>query len=131
MFGKKKKKNNIIKVMHYEGLTDFIQDYPCTIEIKDDIFEIKRIKPETLVTLNRSQIIKIEMMEEERFMLKFHNEAKRTDKGVKKYYLVVTYRSKENEEKYLAFWGTAFESGKFLDLQNNFITTKEQTSYSL
>ena len=57
MFGKNK--NSIIKVMHYEGLDDFIQDYPCTIKIKDDIFEIKRIKPETTVNLPITQIKKI------------------------------------------------------------------------
>ena len=62
MFGKNK--NSIIKVMHYEGLDDFIQDYPCTIEIKDNTFEIKRIKPETTVNLSMAQIKKIETMEE-------------------------------------------------------------------
>ena len=41
MFGKSKNKN-LIKVMHYEGLMDFAQDYPCTIEMKDDVFEIKK-----------------------------------------------------------------------------------------
>ena len=115
MFGKK---SNIIKVMHYEGLTDIIQDYPCTIEMKEDIFEIKRIKPETIVTLSKEQIIKIEMMEEAKFMLKYHNDNTTTDRGIKKYYLVVTYISKEKEEKYIAFWGTSIESSKLLKLQN-------------
>lgn len=128
MFGKK---SNIIKVMHYEGLDDFIQDYPCTIEMKDDIFEIKRIKPETIVTLSKEQIIKIEMMEESKFMLKYHNDNTNTDRGIKKYYLVVTYISKEKEEKYIAFWGTAIESSKFLKLQNMELKENTSNSYSL
>ncbi len=130
MFGKKKN-NNIIRVMHYEGLDNFIQDYPCTIEMKDDVFEIKRIKPETTVTLPKNQIIKFEAIEEERFMLKYHNNAVRTDKGIKKFYLVVTYISKSNEEKYIAFWGTAFEYGNFIDLQKNYENNQESNSYSL
>lgn len=129
MFGKNK--NSIIKVMHYEGLNNFIQDYPCTIEIKDDIFEIKRIKPETTVNLSITQIKKIETMEESRFMVKYHNNDATTDKGIKKYYLVVTYISKNNEEKYIAFWGTAFEYNKFLDLQNRQLNTQKSDSYYL
>lgn len=129
MFGKKK--TNVIKVMHYEGLQDFIQDFPCTIEMKEDTLEIKRIKPETTVNLATKQIIKFETMEEERFMLKYHNDKSTTDKGIKKFYLVVTYNSKNNEEKYIAFWGTAFEYGKFVDLQNNFSMNKQPNSYSL
>lgn len=129
MFGKNK--NSIIKVMHYEGLNDFIQDYPCTIEIKDDIFEIKRIKPETTVNLSITQIKKIETMEESRFMVKYHNNDATTDKGIKKYYLVVTYISKNNEEKYIAFWGTAFEYNKFLDLQNRQLNIQKSDSYYL
>lgn len=128
MFGKK---SNIIKVMHYEGLNDFIQDYPCTIEMKEDIFEIKRIKPETIVTLSKEQIIKIEMMEEAKFMLKYHNDNTTTDRGIKKYYLVVTYISKEKEEKYIAFWGTSIESSKFLKLQNMELKENTSKSYSL
>ena len=128
MFGKK---SNIIKVMHYEGLNDFIQDYPCTIEMKEDIFEIKIIKPETIVTLSKEQIIKIEMMEEAKFMLKYHNDNTTTDRGIKKYYLVVTYISKEKEEKYIAFWETSIESSKFLKLQNMELKENTSKSYSL
>ena len=129
MFGKNK--NSIIKVMHYEGLEDFIQDYPCTIEIKNDIFQIKRIKPETTVNLPIAQIKKIETMEEPRLMVKYHNNDATTDKGIKKYYLVVTYISKNNEEKYIAFWGTAFEYNKFLALQNKQINIQKSDSYNL
>lgn len=114
MFGKKK---NIIKVSHYEGLSDFAQDYPCEIEITDDNLYIRRIKPATEITLPKSKILKFEAMEEPRFMLKYHNDYATTDKGIKKFYLVITYVS-DNVEKYLAFWGTAFEYGKFIDLEH-------------
>ena len=117
--------------MFGKNKNDFIQDYPCTIEIKDDIFEIKRIKPETTVNLSITQIKKIETMEESRFMVKYHNNDATTDKGIKKYYLVVTYISKNNEEKYIAFWGTAFEYNKFLDLQNRQLNTQKSDSYYL
>ena len=129
MFGKNK--NSIIKVMHYEGLDDFIQDYPCTIEIKDNTFEIKRIKPETTVNLSMAQIKKIETMEESRFMVKYNNNDAKTHTGMKKYYLVITYTSKNNEEKYIAFWGTIFEYNKFLDLQNKQLDNQKSNSYNL
>lgn len=92
--------------MHYEGL-DFPTDFPCRIELKDDTFFIKRIKPEVTVTLPLSQIKSFSAMEEENFMLRYHGQAVTTSKakGIQKYYLVVDYISKENEEKRLAFWG--------------------------
>ena len=103
MFGKKKESG--IPVGHYEGIEGFATDYPCRIEVKGDVFEIKRIKPETTVTLPMNRIKSFSAMEEEKFMLKL--------KGAKKYYLVVEY-----DKGMLAFWGTAMEYGKFLDLQN-------------
>ena len=125
MFGKK---NNTIKVCHYEGLQDFLQDYPCQIEMTENTFYIRRIKPASEITLSKHKIIKIEAMEEPRFMLKYHNDTTRTDKGTKKYYLVITYVS-NNIEKYLAFWGTSFEYGKFLELQNTIMN--KPSNYSL
>lgn len=102
--------------MHYEGIEGFATDYPCRIEVKDDVFEIRRIKPETTVTLPMNRIKSFSAMEEEKFMLKYHGQAKNTSKmkGVKKYYLVVDY-----DKGMLAFWGTAKEYGNFLNLQNN------------
>jgi hypothetical protein len=116
MFGRKKKG---IKVQHYEGLKDFMQDFPCTIEMDDDQFLIQRIKPETTVNLPVNRILSIESMEEEKFMLKYHSDKSRTSKsnGIKKYYLVVRYQDIEGSERYLAFWGTATEYGKFIELQ--------------
>lgn len=128
MFGKKKLPG--IPVQHYEGL-DFAKDYPCRIELTGEAFVISRIKPETTVTLPVSQIKAFSAMEEENFMLHYHGEAENTSKakGIKKYYLVVDYISKNGEEKHLAFWGTAAEYGKFIDFQH--MTLNSETNYSL
>lgn len=117
MFGKKKLPG--IPVQHYEGL-DFAVDYPCRVELSGEAFIITRIKPETTVTLPITQIKSFSAMEEERFMLKYHGEKAETSKAknIKKYYLIVCYTSKTGEDKNLAFWGTAAEYGKFLELQN-------------
>lgn len=111
MFGKKKQKP--IKVQHYEGIEGFASDYPCTLELTDDTLIIKRIKPETTVTLPLNRISSFSAMEEPRFMKMYHGEAKRTDKGTKKYYLVIQY-----DKGRLAFWGTVSEWGKFIELQS-------------
>lgn len=111
MFGKK---NKPIPAMHYEGIDGFQTDYPVQIEVKNSALEIRRIKPETLVTLSLDRINSISAMEESRFMLKYHGHATTTSKakGINKYYLIVEY-----DKGYLAFWGTAREYRKFLDLQ--------------
>lgn len=126
MFGKKK---TGIPVQHYEGL-DFPQDFPCRIELTEDSFIITRIKPEATVILPLSQIKAFSAMGEEKFMLRFHGEAISTSKapGIKKYYLVVNYISKDGKEKMLAFWGTTSEYGKFLELQHTPLAS-ESVSY--
>jgi len=115
MFGKKKKEEPI-RAMHYEGISQFAADYPCTLELKDGQLVITRIKPETVVTLPLDRINSFTAMEESRFMERFHGEAKTTSKmkGVNKYYLVIQY-----DKGMLAFWGTAKEWGKFIELQNS------------
>lgn len=130
MFGKKKE--NAIPVQHYEGLKDFAQDFPCKIEIKDSNFEIRRLKPETTVTLPLDRIKSFSAMEEPRFMLKYHGDKAKTNKLLsgKKYYLVVDYVAQDGSEKMLAFWGTASEYSKFIELQNMTLGSAE-TSYCL
>ena len=54
-------------------------------------------------------------MEEARFMAKYHGDAAKTSKGIKKYYLVVEY-----DNGMLVFWGTSFEYKYFIYLQNTF-----------
>lgn len=101
MFGKKKESGT--PVMHYEGIEGFATDYPCRIEVKGDVFEIRRIKPETTVTLPMNRIKSFSALEEKNFMQKYHGTARTTGKsGINKYYLVVEY-----DKGMLAFWGTA------------------------
>lgn len=130
MFGKKKETG--IPVQHYEGLKDFTQDYPCRIEVKDSVFEIKRLKPETTVTLPLERIIAFSAMEEPRFMLKYHGDKAKTNKLLsgKKFYLVVDYIAQDGSDKMLAFWGTAAEYKYFVDLQNS-TPSGSSESYSL
>ena len=111
MFGKKKESG--LAVQHYEGIAQFATDYPCRLELDEQMLTVKRIKPETTVTLER-RITSISAMEEERFMLQYHGNAVSTSKakGIKKYYLVIQY-----DKGFLAFWGTAKEYGKFLKMQ--------------
>ena len=113
MFGRKKQTG--IAVQHYEGISGFATDYPCRIEVKDSVFEIRRLKPETTVTLELNRIKSFSAMEEARFMMKYHGDAKKTSKGTAKYYLVVEY-----DKGLIAFWGTTFEYKHFIKLQNDF-----------
>ena len=126
MFGKKK--NNVIKVCHYEGLVDFIQDYPCQISVADDVFTIEKIKPTATVTLPMERIIKFEAMSEIEFMKKYHNCSVEINK-IPRNFLVVTYTSKNNTTEYIAFWAAGFEMKKLIDLQYKYI--KNSNSYSL
>lgn len=127
MFGKKV---TGVPVQHYEGL-DFAQDYPCRIEVKDSVLEIKRLKPETTVTLPLERIKAFSAMEEPRFMVKYHGDKAATNKLLsgKKFYLVVDYTAQDGSDKMLAFWGTAKEYKYFIDLQNSSMGSTE--SYSL
>ncbi len=115
MFGKKKELG--IPVMHYEGIEGFSIDYPCRIEIKSNVFEIKRLKPETTVSLALNRIKSFTAMDEKNFMQKYKGIDTITSKsGIGKYYLIVEY-----DKGKLVFWGTAKEYGKFLDLQKGSI----------
>lgn len=113
MFGKKK--SDAINVMHYEGIEVFATDYPCTLEVKEGVLIIKRLKPETTVTLPLERISSFTAMEERRFMQQFKGNERTTSKsGIGKYYLVVQY-----DKGSLVFWGTAKEYKKFIELQNS------------
>ncbi len=112
MFGKKKEAS--VPVMHYQGISGFSVDYPCRIELKDNVFEIKRMKPETTISLALNRIKSFSAMEESRFMLKNHGNAATTSKsGIHKYYLIVEY-----DKGTLIFWGTAKEYKYFIALQH-------------
>lgn len=112
MFGKKK--DNSIHVIHYEGISEFATDYPVTIELMNNDFIVKRLKPESKVILPLNRIKSFNAMEEENFMSKYHGHAETTTKtkSIQKYYLVVEY-----DKGTLVFWGTAKEYRAFVDLQ--------------
>ncbi len=109
----KKQKTNEINAMHYEGLEGFNQDYPCVIKINDDCFEFKKIKPEMTVTLPKNKIVKIDSLNENEFMKKYHNTVG-TNKY--KYYLIITYGS-EGKQQQIIFWATSKEAIKFDNLK--------------
>jgi len=134
MFGRKKEKKfdfTGIRVMHYEGL-DFPSDFPCVLDLMESTLTITRINPNVIVTLSIDQIKSFTCMAEPAFMAKYHGEAVNTSKmkGIVKQFLVVNYISKNGTEKYLAFWGTAKEGMKFMDMQYHGLPDRPQ-SYSL
>lgn len=119
MFGKKK--NIKAKAIHYEGILEFAQNAPCEIEVKEDTFEIKRIKPETFVKLPMDRIIKFEYLSEYDFMSKYHNTTIEIQKGqIMKSFLVITYTAKDNTTKRLAFWEVGINAMKFIDIQKKY-----------
>ena len=113
MFGKKKESG--LAVQHYEGIEGFATDYPCRLKLNADMLTIKRIKPETTVTLERSRINNITVLEEANFMSKYHGHADTTAKSGKKTYLVIEY-----DKGMLAFWTVGFEAVKLWDIVKEF-----------
>lgn len=103
MFGKKKNKNTV-KLMHYEGLVGFSQDYPCTVSMIENVLTISKIKPDLTVTLKKEQVNSIDVIPEENFMARYHGHANTTSKMGKKWYYVFSYVSSSGEQKYVAFW---------------------------
>lgn len=124
MFGKKK--NIKAKAIHYEGILEFAQNTPCEIEVNDDVFEIKRIKPETHVKLPMNRIIKFEYLSENDFLSKYHNTSIDIQKGqMMKGFLVITYTAKDNTTKKLAFWEVGIDAIKFIDIQKKYTKNVE------
>ncbi|KUO64777.1 MAG: hypothetical protein APF84_02785 [Gracilibacter sp. BRH_c7a] len=103
MFGKKKE-TNTLNVMYYEGLPGFIQDFPCTIILENDALVIKKINPDLIVKLPFNQVISIDAMPENNFLVQYHNTAGTTSKAGTKFYYVFKYTSSAGEPKHLAFW---------------------------
>ena len=60
--------------------------FPTTMEVKEDVLFIQRVRPATTVTLPLNRIASFSVMEEENFMLKYHGQAISTSKvkGIKK-----------------------------------------------
>jgi hypothetical protein len=121
MFGKKKTK--LLKVVHYNGLQGFPLNYPCILEFQESTLIIKKIKPEMTVTLPIDRIEHCEALDEQSYMLKYHNDKSTTSKFGNKYYLVIKY-----DKGILTFWGTTSEYGSFIKIQEKYQTSE---SYSL
>lgn len=109
MFRKKKKP---VRAMHYEGIDAFAVDQLCTLDINADILNIKRIKPETSVSLPMSRILSISVMDENRYLQKFKGANQQIKQNIPRIYLVIQY-----DKGVLVFWGTATNYKAFLDLQ--------------
>lgn len=110
-FSKKKKEtNNTLKVMYYEGLQGFMQDYPCTITLEDDFLIIKKVNPDLTVKLPINQITAIDALPEKNFMVQYHNNPGTTARVGKKFYYVFKYTSSAGESKHVAFWDVTSNS---------------------
>lgn len=120
MFGFGKKP---YRAIHYEGIPGVANDIPCTIEIKNDVFTI-HLSQDSNVQLPMNRIVKFEAMPENDFMMKYKGTNSLTQYSVPKLYLVITYYSKESEEKTVVLWAANFrEINFFRDLQYNYKST--------
>ena len=110
-------KNRPYRVIHYEGIPGIANDIPCTFEIQNEIFTI-HLPQDSNVQLPMNRIIKFEAMSENDFMMKYKGTNSLTQYSVPKLYLVVTYKSKESEEKIIVLWAANFREIQFFrDLQ--------------
>lgn len=129
MFGKKKDE---LKVMYYEGLEGFIQDFPCTITLENDVLVIKKIKPDVTVKLPTNQIISIDAMPEKNFMVQYHNNPGRTAKVGTKFYYVFKYNSSSGKQKHIAFWDVSSKTmNKVLKLREEITNYDVPSEYTL
>lgn len=114
MFGKKK----TIPAFHYEGLPDFVTDYPCTIEVADNSIMIQKKKPEVTVTLPVDKILAVSPMQEKDFMMKYHGHSDvRKIVGSKRHFVVFDYVSQSGENKYFALWAPTHQAMALIGLQ--------------
>lgn len=114
MFGKKK----IIPAFHYEGLPDFVTDYPCTVEVNDDSIVIQKKKPEVTVSLPVDKIMAVSPMQEKDFMMKYHGHSDvRKIAGSKRHFVVFDYVSQSGENKYFALWAPTHQAMALIGLQ--------------
>lgn len=101
---KNKKESKMLNVMYYEGLQGFIQDFPCTITLEADALVIKKIKPDVAVKLPLNQVLAIDALPEQNFLVQYHNTTGTTAKMGTKFYYVFKYISSTGEPKHIAFW---------------------------
>jgi hypothetical protein len=132
MFGKKKKNNNVLNVMYYEGLQGFLQDFPCKITLEDDALIISKTNPDLNVTLPYKQITAIDTLPEQNFMAQYHNITGTTAKMGTKFYYVIKYTSSSGEPKHLAFWDVSGKTMKqFLSIRERIMEQGNLADYVL
>lgn len=131
MFGKKKESNQLT-VMYYEGLQGFIQDFPCTIIFEDEAIIIRKTKPDLTVKLPINQVISIDAMPEQNFLVQYHNTTGTTSKAGTKFYYVIKYTSSVDEQKHIAFWDVSAKTMKqILNLREEIMAKVAPSSYTL
>lgn len=107
MFGKKKStevkiSGKVVRVMHYEGIDAFAQDYPCTMTISDGNIIIKMSSPEITVKLPLNRVTSFSSLSETEYMQKYHGNGVSTSKmrNVAKHFLAITY-----DKGMIGLWG--------------------------
>lgn len=112
MFGFKKKITSL-SMVHYEGLSNFKQDFPCTVTLEDDHIMFQNNEG-NVAKLPYDRILKIDAMPEVNFMAKYHNNKAKTKKGTV-WFRIITYISSTGEEKYIAMWDVNTKTIKFFE----------------
>lgn len=117
LFSKKEEKP--YRVMHYEGIDSVGVNIPCNLAIKDNILSIN-FNSGMNVTLPMERIIKFETMKKDEFMMKYKNtnvSSEDQKDNISVLYLIITYTSKENQEKRIVLWAANYREIKyFIDL---------------
>lgn len=125
MFGKKKQ-SNVLKIMHYEGLPNFNQDFPCLLK-NDGTNLIFESQAGNKINLPIDKINLIERMPELNFMGKYHDNALTTSKLGVKWFTIIHYQSSNESNKYIALWTVDLKSAKFFDEIKSSISIQEIT----
>ena len=112
LFGKKKDSNSL-SVIHYEGLPNFAQDFPCKMTLEDEMV-IFSGNDGSVAKLACSQIQGIDAMPEANFQAKYHN-FNGTTKKAPVWFRVIRYTSSSGEEKYIALWTAGIKDLSLFD----------------
>ena len=139
LFGKKKvkkeplgKQRGLQVIMHYEGLPGFQQDFPCYIEPTENAVVFYNQNDDE-VKLPYSQLKNVDLVKEEWFMGKYHNNPIKTGKGPgQKWFYVLAYTSSLGEEKYIALWFMGeIKIHKMMDIIKEKLSEKPAQSITL
>ena len=115
-----RKKDKPYRVVHYEGIDTVAMNIPCTFIIKGNILNIN-FSSGMEVALPVDRIVKFEAMGENDYMMKYKNTNSPHTQKIPTSYLVITYISKNNEEKRIVLWAANHrEILYFTELHYNF-----------